>query len=303
MAFKVPGSIRSSWRNEGFVLVAVLWILGGLATLATVYAVYVVNAAAGLSVDKDRLQVEASMHGALELTAYYLSAVGQQARPSNGSFDLQLAGYHVGVSFVSEAARIDLNAAGKPVLAGLFRVLGAPSELADEYADRIEGWRKPSGEEIASRDKEVAAYRAAGIPYDPRQHPFENVQELWLVLGLPPAMVARALPFVTVFSGAPTVNVMNAAPEVLAALPGMTASRLNDVLALRGARPAEAQAVLAELGPAQSDASADAGKTFRVRMDISLPRRHRMTAEAVILLLQDAPDPYRVLFWNDGFDG
>ena len=301
MVFKVPASIRPSWRNEGFVLVAVLWILGGLATLATVYAVYAVNASAGLSVDKDRLQVEASMHGALELTAYYLSAVGQQARSSSGSFDLQLAGYRVGVSFISEAARIDLNKAEKPLLGALFRVLGAPPEVADEYADRIDGWRKPSGEEIASRDKEIAAYRAAGLAYDPRQHPFESVQELWLVLGLPPAMVARVMPFVTVFSGAPTVNVLTAAPEVLAALPGMTATRLHEVLTLRSARPTDARAMLADLG--SSDASTDAGKTFRVRMDISLPRGHRVTGEAVILLLQDAPDPYRVLSWNDGFDG
>ena len=29
----------------------------------------------------------------------------------------------------------------------------------------------------------------------------------------------------------------------------------------------------------------------------------RINAEAVILLLEDAPDPYRVLSWTDDFDG
>jgi general secretion pathway protein K len=43
--------------------------------------------------------------------------------------------------------------------------------------------------------------------------------ELWLVLGLAPAMVERALPFLTVFSGSPSIDAMVAAPEVVAALP------------------------------------------------------------------------------------
>ena len=156
---------------DGFVLVAVLWILGGLATLAGIYAVYVVNAAAGMSVDRDRLQAEASMSGAVELTAYYLGAVEPATRPSSGTFTFQLGGRGIAVSFVSEAARIDLNTAPKTLLAGLFRGLGAAPDDAEYYADRIEGWRKPSDVEIESRDKEIAAYRAAGLAYDPRQPP------------------------------------------------------------------------------------------------------------------------------------
>ena len=45
--------------NGGFIVVAVLWMLGALATLAAIYAVYVINAATGLSVNDDRLKAEA----------------------------------------------------------------------------------------------------------------------------------------------------------------------------------------------------------------------------------------------------
>ena len=38
-----------------------------------------------------------------------------------------------------------------------------------------------------------------------------------------------------------------------------------------------------------------------VRVDLAKGRR--INAEAVILLLDDAPDPYRVLSWTDDFDG
>src|SRR5882762_9584079 len=115
---------------DGFVLIAVLWILGGLATLAAIYAVYVVNAAASLSVDKDRLQANASLSSALELTAYYLETVEPAARPSSGAFTFPLGANRVAVAFVSEAARIDLNVAPKPLLTGLFTVLGAAPEAA-----------------------------------------------------------------------------------------------------------------------------------------------------------------------------
>ena len=147
------------------------------------------------------------------------------------------------------------------------------------------------------------AYRNAGLPYSPRQAPFTNVQELWLVLGLPPAFVERAMPFVTVFSGMPKIDVMNAAPEVVAALPGMTPDRLNDVLNQRNAVRANAAQVLALLGPAQANATAQGSNATRVTVEVSLAKGRRINAQAVILLLEDAADPYRVLSWTDDFDG
>ena len=68
--------------SDGFILVAVFWILGGLAVLAAVYALYVVNAAASQEVNNDRIQADASVTAALELTAYYLGAV-KEARAAD----------------------------------------------------------------------------------------------------------------------------------------------------------------------------------------------------------------------------
>jgi general secretion pathway protein K len=288
--------------EDGFILVAVLWILGGLATLATVYAMYVVNAAVSLQVDNERMQADTSAKAALELTAYYLDATAEKERPSSGTFSFQLGANTIAVDFRSEAARIDLNTAPKALLAGLFKTLGAAPDAAEYDADRIIGWRADSGALAANQDPEITAYRNAGLRYDPRRGPFNSVQELWLVLGLPPALVERALPYVTVFSGLGTVNVMDAAPAVVSALPGMTPDLLNDVLRQRAQRPVDPQAILQLLGKAQSSATATASKAFRVTARITLPNGRRMTAEAVILPMKDAPDPYRVLSWTDDFD-
>lgn len=289
--------------DDGFILVAVLWILGGLAVLAAVYTLYVVNAATSLAVNNDRIQADASVSAALELTAYYLGAVKFEERPTSGQFNFRIGGANIAVGFRSEAARIDLNNAPKDLLAGLFRVLGADAVAANQYADRIDAWRTPASSPNPGQDKEITAYRNAGLTYNPRQAPLSNVQELWLVLGLPSAMVERALPFVTVFSGMPNVNVMDAAPEVLAALPGMAPDRLNTVLNRRGTLSVDAKSVLPLLGPAQAGATETGSNATRVTVQVALDKGRRINAAAVILLLEDAPEPYRVLSWTDDFDG
>jgi general secretion pathway protein K len=289
--------------DDGFILVAVLWILGGLAVLAAVYTLYVVNAATSLAVNNDRIEADASVSAALELTAYYLGAVKPEERPTSGQFNFRIGGANIAVGFRSEAGRIDLNNAPKELLAGLFRVLGADADAANQYADRIDAWRTPASSPNQDQDKEITAYRNAGATYNPRQAPFSNVQELWLVLGLPPALVERALPFVTVFSGMSDVNVMDAAPEVLAALPGMTPDRLNTLLNQRGVPSANAKSVLPLLGPAQGGATETGSNATRVTIQVALDQGRRINAAAVILLLEDAPEPYRVLSWTDDFDG
>jgi general secretion pathway protein K len=238
---------------------------------------------------------------ALELTAYRLTSVDVEARPSRGNFVFRLGRTAAAVEFRSEAARIDLNSAPKELLAGLFAGLGAGYPDAEYYADRIIAWRSPRDPD--KPDDEASAYRTAGLSYPPRQAPFAHVGELGLVLGLPPFLVERAMPFVTVFSGRAEINVLDAAPEVVAAIPGMTPDRLYAVLSQRGTGPQNAQFIQNLLGSGQTGVTTDAGKAVRVTVRVDFDNRRRVGAEAVILLLDDASEPFRVLSWRDDFDG
>ena len=114
-----------------------------------------------------------------------------QARPTQGSFHFRMDDADIVVTYISEAARIDLNFAPKDVLAKLFAGLGADEAAAQEYADRIIGWRTRPAPGAAN--DEDALYGAAGLGYSPRQSLFTHVNELALVVGLPPALVDRAL--------------------------------------------------------------------------------------------------------------
>jgi general secretion pathway protein K len=134
--------------RDGFIIIAVLWMLIALATLASIYSVYIANTAMALSVSDDTLQAELLATTSLELTAYQFSASdtngakdannatnangannandakgAKSSRPSRGGFRFRAGTANVGVTFISEAARIDLNMASKEMLAGLFAAL------------------------------------------------------------------------------------------------------------------------------------------------------------------------------------
>jgi general secretion pathway protein K len=285
--------------ERGFVIVAVLWILAALAALVTIFSVYLSNSAQALAVNDAGLKAEALVSASLELTAYQLLLAGDKARPATGSFHFRLDNADVLVSFASEAARIDLNFASKEMLANLFTVLGADQQAAKEYADRIVGWRtRPVAN--AANDEE-ALYGAAGLGYSPRQSLFTHKNELSLVVGLPPALVDRALPFLTVFSGSTNVDVLIALPEVIAALPGMTPSALKNFLNQRSALTRDSPAIATALGPAQASATIPISTSFRILTTVQFDNGRRSLSEAVIALGGNK-DPYQVLSWQDDLE-
>jgi general secretion pathway protein K len=287
--------------RDGFIVVAVLWIMASLATLALIYSAFVAQSAIGLRVNDDAVQTEALVTSSLELVAYQISSPAVDRSPTRGAFRFRLGGADVTVEFLSEAARIDLNTAPKGLIAGLFAVLGAQPEAAERYADRVVGWRtrpKPTAQD----DEEDSLYRTAGLGYSPRRSPFNHVAELWLVQGLPPVLVERALPFVTVYSGMPNINVLDAPPEVIAALPGMSPQRLNAFLAQREAPGADPQFVLGALGGDQVGATTKGSDAVRVRTRVAFDDVRRTTSDVVIVRGGGSDNPYRVLSWQSDID-
>ena len=68
-----PSTLKIASRRtapDGFIVVAVLWILGALSVLVSIYAVYVVNTASAFAAYDDHIKAEALVSAALELTAY-----------------------------------------------------------------------------------------------------------------------------------------------------------------------------------------------------------------------------------------
>lgn len=285
--------------SDGFIVVAALWILAMLATLAAIYSIYVVDTATAMSLNGERLQAEALVTAGLDLTVLRMASTAGE-RPPVGKFTFRLGGAEVDVDFRTETARIDLNLAPRELLAGMFAAIGATPELANEYANRIIGWRSKAA--ANSGADESANYRTAGLAYGPRLGPFPHPEELSLVLGLPPVMVERALPLVTTYSGQAAINPIAATPEVLAALPGMTPDRLSAVMAQREIAPKNTDTLLEMLGPARDLAGVTATKTDRVNVRVTLPTGRRLGAEVVIFVSDAGDEPYGIISWHDDFD-
>jgi general secretion pathway protein K len=307
-----PFKHRASSSQGGFIIIAVLWILVALSALATIFSMYLSNSARALGATDAGVQVDALVSASLELTAYQLLSADEKAIPAQGSFRFRMDNAEVLVTFTSEAARVDLNAASKEMLAGLFEVLGAEQKAAAELADRIVGWRTQS--KPGAADDEGALYLAAGLNYSPRQAHFAHVNELSLVLGASPVLVERALPYVTVFSKSADVDVLIAPPEVIAALPGMTPEILNNFLKQRPSLPHDQKAIAAALDPVK--ATLPETRAFRVLTTLRFDNGRRTSSEAVILLgnakgsdkantsasdkgKDEDKRPYSILSWQD----
>ena len=287
-------------RNaRGFIVVAVLWMLAALSGLVLIYLTYVTNTAMVVAGSADRVQAEALEVAGVELAVYQLSGVAEDARPTSGTFNAKVGAGRVTVTFRSEAARIDLNTAPKGLLAGLMVGLGAAPSNAATYADHILSWRART--ELGEADPENSFYRASGLAYLPRHAPFPQAEELWLVHGIPPAFIERMFPFVTVFSNLPSINILDAAPQVLAALPGMTPEILQEVLSQRADPALDPRSLL---GVAGGEVATLAGsKAYRIEVAGEARNGRRSGAEVVILLLEDGDEPYRVLSWRNASDG
>lgn len=299
MPARLTERLHRTGRNDGFIIVAVLWILAALATLAAIIAVYVINTATAFAVHDERVQAEALTRAAIELSLYNIVRDAEQPA-SRGAFVFRMGTANVSTQFNSEMARIDLNAATNQLLSGLFAGLGAPAQAADSYAERIVGWRSAPAPNVPD---ENALYRSAGLSYSPRGAPFQHVAELGLVMGIPEVMVERATPYLTVYSGQPQINILDAAPQVVAALPGMNPGLLNEILVRRaqdGRRNAEQ--ILALLGPGQQLAAITGSKAIRVTSRIVFDSGQRVTSEVVIFILDGGGDAYRIMTWRDDLD-
>jgi len=107
---------------------------------------------------------------------------------------------------------------------------------------------------------------------------------------------------VTVFNGRAEIDVNEAAPEVVAALPHINPNVVGDILQRRD--PQNPQAVLSLLGAAGSSVAVGGRKATRAAVHITLDTGRQVIADAVLLITENnSPEPYRILAWHDDFDG
>jgi hypothetical protein len=114
------------------------------------------------------------------------------------------------------------------------------------------------------------------------------------IAGMRAQWLAAIAPLTTIY-GSETVNPLTASRGVIAALPGVDANRLEAFLAERRVAPSDATRLAQMLGPAQTYVSAKPQRIAAVELRATLREGQMAGARAVIAVLPQDSEPYRVL--------
>ncbi|HEY8066808.1 MAG TPA: hypothetical protein VIF40_19090 [Methylosinus sp.] len=290
--------------RRGVVLVAVLWTIALLSALAMAAGAGFRGFAGVLAVNRDRVQAEALFTAGMEAGANLLASYqGRPLTPTETRISLSTGVARVRLS--DELGRIDINRAPMEVFASLLAEVGAPD--AGEVARAIVLWRDGQAPTAAQREAAepppqqgqsagAAKPQQGEKPPDKRdfEQVFTNVDQLSQIPAVTPDYARLVAPYVTVF-GAETVNAATAPPQILRALPEMTAAKVEQILEARSVSPSEPARVERILGPTARYAKLATRSVARLRMTVALTDGYAAAAEAVIVILPKDRQPYRVL--------
>lgn len=182
--------------ERGFALLIVLWTMGLLALLVAQFA----------SVGRTEIQLAANMRAHAVTQAAADGALHQAIfRLLQGDWvpDGSIRGLRIGEATIevrvhNQASLINPNATPTPGILALLVSLGVDSGKSAILARAIVDWRSP-GPRSLSGGLKLAQYQAAGLPYGPANQPYDNLDEIGLVVGMTPALLARMRPFLSVY--------------------------------------------------------------------------------------------------------
>lgn len=190
----------SNLRERGFALLIVLWTLALLALLVTHVALTGRQEAAIASNLRVGAQGQARVDGAVFEAAFRVLDFGSRHWEADGlRHETDVAGGRIAVVIDDPANAVNLNTATAALLRALLREVGANDANARALADAIVGWREAGNGPAASAAKRQQ-YTAAGLGYVPPEAPFRSVDELRLVIGMTPDLLARLKPHATIWS-------------------------------------------------------------------------------------------------------
>jgi general secretion pathway protein K len=267
-------------REGGFALLLVLWSLALLALIGT--QVSATGRAEALLAANLRAaaMAEAAADGAVHQAIFRLLAPAAQRWPADGlAREVALPGGATALLRIeSERGKVNPNLATAPLLQALLQQLGADPRTAAGLAAASLDWRTAGLRPRPGGAKEPQ-YRAAGLAWAPPGRPFETLEEMGLVLGMTPPLLAGLAPFLSIHQPAEP-DPRLAAPPVLQAL--RTAQGTEEELA----------------------ADPDAAEVVTVTAAVALPGGARFTRRAVVRLGPGGQGPegrnrgWQVLEWG-----
>jgi general secretion pathway protein K len=213
------------FRQRGFALLIVLWSMVLIGLLITQILASGRTATALAGHVRAAAVARAAADGAISDAVYHALAFGADHWAADGVAHLSgSGGLVISVRVESLAGKINPNLASTALLGGLFQAVGAAPDQAAALAGAMITWRSPAPNRQAG-DAAQAAYRRAGLAFGPPGHNFADLSELSGVIGMPPALLAAAMPHLSIYqSGDPDPALADPQVREALALAGQTGS-------------------------------------------------------------------------------
>ena len=178
-----------------------------------------------------------------------------------------IGGYAVHVQVGDENGKLNPNYAPPQLMAAVIAATGVERTRAAALAQAFADWHS-----IGNLGPVAAQYRQAGMAAAPTGQPFRSLDELGLVIGMTPDILARIRPYLSVFTNGP-LEVAHAAPLV--------------------------QEVVRTLEGVQPQAPDQRPSVITILSDARAPDGSRFVRHAVVALGPDrAGRPYQTLQWD-----
>jgi general secretion pathway protein K len=291
-------SNRVAADERGFTFLVVIW---GLSILIVLSLVFGATVSAHLKTTRnaiDNARAEAFADAGIQLALLDLSAwrgaagrearfprTGRPVRCSLGNDDW------LSVAVEDEAGKVDLNAAGAPLISAALLAAGAAEDATKEYAQRIIDYRDDDNDrqQLGAEREEYRDEGRAG----PKNAPFDTIEEIEQVFGMPIGIAEALRPYATVYSGEQSIDGNFAARRLLSALS-------NSGL---GLAVAEEFSMLNELGERRQPTglvTAAGGRVFRVLAQARTAEGAVFLREAVVEFIANRPGAYVFRRWRKG---
>ena len=181
-------------RDRGVALLIVLWALVPLSVLFLTLSATARSEAQAAADLRAAAVLEARADGAIHTAIFGLLSQGGSPAPV-----VQAARAGVTVETAVLSGSVNPNTASPELLQALLARLGADPARAKQVAAAIVDWRTP-GQRAGAPGAKALEYRQAGLDYGPPGAPFESLDELGLVRGMDPALLAAFAPVLSLYA-------------------------------------------------------------------------------------------------------
>lgn len=221
-------------KHSGFALVLVLWVLSLLAIMAGSFALTMRRESTITAGLKDNAAALAAAEAGIAYAEIMLLHPEQAKRwrADGNIYQVNFGDTQIRLRLLSESGKIDINKANFALLQSVLSHAPIEEDKQAKIIGAILDWRDQD-DLLNIEGAEKKEYRKAGLKYEPRNKPFQTVEELQMILGMDEYLYNWLVPMVTVYSGQPQVNLKLASAKVLNLLPLMDAGLIENFVTAR----------------------------------------------------------------------